>query len=273
MQADKKILRIISNELKKRICEMDILTPEIFITFFTKCALQHNISVDDNFIQKYLQDEIIKLANIQDETSTHLKQLSKNTTDAIDAIKLKDKSKLDNVLHETDKLRFEIDELKKSLYKDELTGIHNRKYLNDNFLNATHDYFLNDGLFAIVDLNYFKQVNDTFGHIIGDKVLIFIAYELKRIGIDVIRYGGDEFLVLFDNIVSLTEAIQKLANLRKAVLKKNFKSHHELFKVSYSFGVVEYKKRDLFSNVLIAADEEMYKDKSDIKTKVLGISV
>jgi diguanylate cyclase (GGDEF)-like protein len=162
--------------------------------------------------------------------------------------------------------------LKRSLYKDELTGVYNRKWLHENILNK-QKRFINGGILALVDLNYFKQINDAHGHIIGDKVLIFIANQLKKIKGTVARYGGDEFIILFNKNISIYTASKQLHNIREDILKKHFNAKNSSFRVSFSYGLAEYKTDDDLATTIENADQQMYDDKIKFKTRVRGIEI
>ena len=208
---------------------------------------------------------------MQKTTTENAIKLSDNTQKAIDAIHEKDEAALTKVLTETNQLKREIEKLKKSLYTDELTAVSNRKWLYHALIAEDQESFKNDGLLAMIDLNYFKQINDTHGHIIGDKVLIFIASELKKTRQHVVRYGGDEFMLFFSDRFGLNNAIQTLSALREKVISKKLKASNSTFKSSFSFGVVEYKAGEKFVDVTQRADAKMYEDKIEIKKRIKGI--
>ena len=269
---NKESLKIISNETKDSIDQLSIVTPSIYASIFSEFAKNHNTEIEDEneLAKELLVMECSNLTNLQNQASKSAKQLSDNTSKAIQAIKEKDEKVLDTVLKETEDLRREVEKLKESVYKDELTNTNNRKWLHDNLLEDGSDCFKDSGTLAIIDLNYFKIVNDTFGHIIGDKVLIFIANALKKTRQGVVRYGGDEFIVMF-NGASESHAISVLNSMREDIISKKLKTHKESFHVSFSFGVSEFRAKESLSNVIESADKNMYKDKIEIKKRVTGI--
>jgi diguanylate cyclase (GGDEF)-like protein len=215
--------------------------------------------------------ECVELTNLQSQASKNALQLSLTTSKAINAIKDKNESLLQEVLRETEKLRKEVEKLKKSVYKDELTHVYNRKWLHDYYLSNESDIFNQDGILAIIDLNYFKQINDTYGHIIGDKVLIFIANQLKKSKQRVIRYGGDEFIMIFSKELSMQNAFNSLKNIRENVISKKLKSNDSSFKVSFSFGLAKFNVNDDLASIIELADKNMYNDKIEIKKRVTEI--
>ncbi|MCX6051290.1 MAG: GGDEF domain-containing protein [Campylobacterales bacterium] len=251
---------------------MEIVTPSMYANIFSKNAYSHNIDIDDEKITDHVLDEKISaLTTMQNQTSNSVLTLSENTNRAISAIKDKNETLLGEILQETQKLRLEIEKLKESVYKDELTNTFNRKWLQDVLLDESKNCFRNSGALAMIDLNYFKIVNDTYGHIIGDKVLIFIANQLRVTKESVVRYGGDEFMVIFSENVSKEGAINQLNELREDIITKHLKAKESLFVVSFSFGVEEFKINDKLSTIIELADKNMYDDKIKIKERITGI--
>jgi diguanylate cyclase (GGDEF)-like protein len=157
------------------------------------------------------------------------------------------------------------------MYKDELTNVYNRKWLHDNILDDSAQGFKNSGTLAIIDLNFFKIVNDTYGHTVGDKVLVFIAQFLRRVEKNIVRYGGDEFIVIFSDETTEKNALLKLNAAREDLLTKHLKIKDISFKVSFSVGVQEFKKGDSLSDIIEKADTNMYNDKAEIKKRIPSI--
>jgi diguanylate cyclase (GGDEF)-like protein len=271
MKNDK--LKIISNETKNSIDQLSVVTPSIYASIFSKFASDYDIEIDDEkeLARDLMMVECSTLIDLQTQASHNAQKLTKNANKAINAIKEKDESALGEILRETEALRLEVEKLKEALYKDELTHIYNRKWLHDNHLQKDSNNFIFNGVLAIIDLNYFKVVNDTYGHVIGDKVLVFIANQLKKIKYDVLRYGGDEFIIIFPQKVTPEQAKVALNSLREEILSKKLKANESSFHVSFSFGVTKFESGDNLSTVVALADENMYDDKKEIKKRVSGI--
>jgi len=272
-QTDDEILYIISNETKEEVEGLNIVTPSMYSSIFRKHANSHNTDLDNEtkITNAFLDGKIFLFENMQNKTSKHILKLSESTSRAISAIHDKDEDLLKKVLHETKELRREIEKLKENLYTDELTNSYNRKWLQDNILKTDTKMFKYAGVLALIDLNYFKSVNDTFGHVIGDKVLVFITNQLKEMRENVIRYGGDEFIIIFSKNITKKMALSKLDKLREDILKKKLKSNSKSFRISFSFGVREFKENDDLTDILELADNSMYDDKVQIKKRVKGI--
>ena len=272
MEINKEILKIISNETITSINDIDIVTPTVYKSVFTKYASKYEADIkdEDKLTDALINNKISTYQNLQEQTSHNANQLSENTDKAISAIKDKDETKLGEVLQETQALRKEIEKLKEAVYKDELTHSYNRKWLNDNLLD-NEEKLIHDGTLAMIDLNYFKIINDTYGHIVGDKVLIFIANQLRKTKHNLIRYGGDEFVIIFSKTINKQSANIMLQNIRNDIMHKKLKVSDSSFKVSFSFGISEFKIDDMLSDIIDMADQEMYNDKEQIKKIITGI--
>ena len=270
---NQNILQIVSNETLDETHDINIVTPSIYKSIFVKNASVHGAEIDDeDKITNLLLDDKIQMCNVvQEQNTSNVITLSNNTSKAIQAIKEKDETTLGEVLKETQELRKEIEKLKAAVYKDELTNVYNRKWLHDKFLDAENENFLKNGTLAIIDLNFFKLVNDTHGHIIGDKVLIFIANQLKITKESVVRYGGDEFIVLFSENIDQDTAFSKLDHIREKVISKKLKTADASFRVSFSIGTYEFEEGNSLSSVIESADKNMYADKVKIKKRITGI--
>jgi len=271
---DKDMLQIISNETKDSINGISIVTPTMYDDVFHKFASSHNIDFDEKSItDKIISENLDKFRNLQQITSKNANKLSKNTAQAIEAIQQKDETALSDIMKKTQELQEEVEKLRESLYKDELTNTFNRKWLHDTFITNGTSNFNTSGFISVIDLNYFKDVNDNHGHIIGDKVLLFIANQLKKTGAKVVRYGGDEFILIFNKNLNITAINKKLDTLRESMLKKHIKAKNAEFKVSFSYGTHNFAPTNSFSEVIELADKKMYEDKINIKKRVKGIKI
>lgn len=148
---------------------------------------------------------------------------------------------------------------------DPLTGIYNRRMLNQQL--AQLDQNKAEALHAIfmLDLDHFKQINDHYGHIVGDQVLEKVA-EILKMNIrnsDILgRYGGEEFLILLKNI-NLEKAKEVAERCRAALHEINHEiAPDTVIKVSGSIGVAFIQDGVEAVSALNAADEALYKAKA-----------
>lgn len=146
--------------------------------------------------------------------------------------------KLQNMLQQRDDFEYE---LKSIANTDKLTGVSNRFALEayTKLIDAQPGKFSQTCL-IIVDIDYFKQVNDRYGHHIGDQVIQWVANHLTnniRATDLVVRYGGDEFLVLIEHI-DVEHAIKIAEKIRNEIAKAPFVSEENVkIDVSVSIGV------------------------------------
>lgn len=273
LSTNNTILKIISNETKSSIDQMQIVTPSVYASLFSKFATDHNeiIEAEEELSINLIRQECSALTKMQFETSKNANQLSHVTSKAINAIKEKDEQSLEIVLKETQKLKQEVEKLKEAVYKDELTHVYNRKWMKEHYFNETTGMCIQSGTLIFIDLNDFKSINDTHGHNVGDKVLVFIANALDKITHNVIRYGGDEFILFFPEKTSFKSAIDAIKNTREHIISKKLKTQKHKFTVSFSYGAVEFKVGDDIGDIITMADEKMYNDKNQIKKRVTGI--
>ena len=104
-------------------------------------------------------------------------------------------------------------------YHDELTGIRGRRAFNESLLSLDQQYAI-----AIVDIDHFKQFNDTYGHDVGDQVLCMVASRINKVegGGQAFRCGGEEFAVIFRD-ASAKDAFAHLESLRKIIQHSSFR--------------------------------------------------
>lgn len=144
---------------------------------------------------------------------------------------------------------------------DELTGLHNRRYLMNHVMTMLRDTPFS---LAVVDLDHFKRVNDTYGHEGGDKVLKEFAHLLKtqvREHDIVIRFGGEEFIVIFPATKiarAKTVLTRVLAKMQKHVWSSLKKGEHPTF----TAGIAECLDTDL-NRTLQTADALLYVGKAN----------
>ena len=122
----------------------------------------------------------------------------------------------------------------------------------------------------IADIDFFKKINDTFGHAAGDKVLKTVARVLQTNLRDtdfIARFGGEEFVILMPE--THIDAAEKVAEkLRTTIMDCPFHSSSRKVPVTMSFGVCEFKKGDSIDSVFDKADKALYKAKESGRNKV-----
>lgn len=150
---------------------------------------------------------------------------------------------------------------------DSLTGLHNRRGIDEHLQEAAARTQRQAGLMALmfIDVDYFKQINDTHGHAIGDAVLREVATRIQRCAraTDTVgRYGGDEFVVVLEGLHAVDDAELVAQKIRAELGPPLALGEVTLSSVTASIGIAYYAGKDLaLAEVVARADEALYRAK------------
>ncbi|MBU0730338.1 MAG: GGDEF domain-containing protein [Proteobacteria bacterium] len=157
--------------------------------------------------------------------------------------------------------------------RDELTGLHNRRYFNERLLDEVDRAKRYDGKLSLImcDVDHFKRVNDTFGHPVGDEVLIWfgdlINHNHRKSDV-VARYGGEEFAVLLLN-TDKRKALEIAENMRRDIESAKCCHENHDIRLTASFGVATYgPDAGSFEGLVSKADEFLYAAKVQGRNRV-----
>jgi two-component system cell cycle response regulator len=158
---------------------------------------------------------------------------------------------------------------------DELTGLNNRRFFMENL---RHEYarslrYQTPMAFAMVDIDHFKRVNDTHGHLAGDRALVAVAATLVaalRTQDIVGRYGGEEFAVILPQ-TGVPGAELGLERCRRLIAEAPVALDNAVLQVTVSIGVVHYPRADVtrLEDLIGRADEALYKAKDAGRNRVV----
>jgi len=167
--------------------------------------------------------------------------------------------------------------INKQILKDNLTNAINRQGLVNIFTNqyelslATNNSFI----LAMCDLDYFKNINDTYGHVAGDKILkLFVDTVKKHIRNSdvIIRYGGEEFTIILPSIKK-AKGFEVLENIRKSFEDAVLEFEGDTIKSTVSIGLIEILPIDSFKSryldeFIMLADQKLYLAKDNGRNRV-----
>lgn len=182
---------------------------------------------------------------------------------------LKEKKKKDDleILNQT--LKENMEKMNAILYRDELTGIYNRRYVTERLLpqleNPSHGHHL-----VMLDIDDFKKVNDTYGHLAGDLALMCISNIINGVCDEhvVSRWGGEEFLLIFTDL-SDDQAIELCEDIRREVEAFPFAYGTLTFYCTVTMGLSSYQKDLELKDNVKHADEALYRGKKSGKNKTV----
>lgn len=173
---------------------------------------------------------------------------------------------------ETLELTRKADQFREESLRDALTGLYNRKAFDNRIAEGLEKFNQGGESFVMMmfDVDKFKWINDTFGHVAGDKILRKVAAALSKIfrkGEFIARYGGDEFAVVIEGMPEKL-AHEKIAKFKEQFGKLRFASHADGYiQVELSAGVASAAKGDGPDEFIHKADRAMYAVKKQRKEK------
>lgn len=198
----------------------------------------------------------------EEQRETHLKQRYQELL-----------SKVSEMEKEAEQVKHRIEEEQLKARTDPLTGLPNRYAYDRSILNEIERWERYQVVFSlcVADLDFFKQVNDDYGHLAGDKVLRLMARilqkHLRKIDI-VARFGGEEFVIIMPSTdgPSATQAVEKV---RKVIEESPFNFQGKPVRITMSFGVSEVQAGDTPEELFSRADRMLYHAKETGRNKAL----
>lgn len=176
------------------------------------------------------------------------------------------------ILSQNKNLERDREEFRKLSILDELTGVFNRRHIVTSLQEEMNQFFLLKRKFSLIllDVDFFKKINDTFGHPAGDLVLkevVNVICSCLRSADQVGRYGGEEFVVILPN-ADKNNAFKIAERIRIKVASYRF-SDPTLPSATISGGIAEIREYDSMDSLLERADQNLYKAKNSGRNKIV----
>lgn len=161
---------------------------------------------------------------------------------------------------------------KEEAFIDPLTKLYNRRYF-DKYSKDMKSEANKDVKFciAIIDIDFFKKVNDTYGHSFGDQVLINLSSQMMknfRNYDTIFRFGGEEFLIVFRN-ADIYEAQTYVERFRTNFVNSQIKYKDTEVNITFTTGICEYDKNMDLSKCIETADKRLYYGKNNGRDRVV----
>ncbi len=162
-------------------------------------------------------------------------------------------------------------QLEKQANTDKLTGLYNRRKAWDYLEQLTDGKHMHNFSLCICDIDWFKKVNDTYGHDVGDEVLKGIAtiFAEEMQGKDMVaRWGGEEFLLVFPD-TNGDHAYSKLEHIRSRIKALKVQKGDVEINVTMTFGLAEYDCGGGFEATIKNADRKLYRGKEEGRDRII----
>jgi len=266
---EKKYLGEKEGELKNII---DLLTKGLAVVNSENIAFNARMHDQSEKIERItLLDDMKK---IKAEIKLEVEQIQKTIRDKQE----NDSRQIEALSRKVTTLSKNLEKAKTASLTDGLTGVYNRAAFDRYIKKLSDTSTINNAVFSLlmIDLDNFKKINDTYGHQIGDRVLIAMTQKCKeevRKEDFFARYGGEEFSVVLPGM-ALKAATKRASAIRKGIAARNFKLNdddHKDVKIAFtiSIGVSEYKKGDTVGTLIERADKALYAAKHSGKNCVV----
>jgi diguanylate cyclase len=257
-----KELRDIIDLLTKAMANLDVENHEFYRRVYDQSEKMEQITRLDDMkkIKTALKHEVDQMRNI------------------VELKKDQDMRQVKHLASQVDALQQELKKARTKSMLDGLTGVYNREAFNNTLGEYIERSLLMNTGFALLmlDLDDFKAVNDTHGHLIGDRVLMAFAKKCRDSvrGDDIIaRYGGEEFAIILSG-ANLRNALAKARQICSAVAAARYatcesNNEQDYLSVTVSIGVSNYKKGDTAESLISRADKALYKAKRAGKNRAV----
>lgn len=215
--------------------------------------------------------DITEIGGVLDEVMRETRSIQQHATRSRAEL-LATRQRVEDAETRIAELQAELDRASSLVTQDPLTGALNRRGLEDMFAREAGRAARRGSplCVALLDLDNFKRLNDTYGHQRGDNALIHLVRVMRenlRPHDSVARYGGEEFILLYPE-TGLTEATAALTRLQRALTTAFFLADNQKVFITFSAGVTPWVPGEAFDTVVQRADAAMYRAKQSGKNRV-----
>lgn len=252
---------------------------ELMGKYFDKSLIQSNDTTDE---LSHIKEEIDEL-ELSEQSLRAVSQLQSKLVDTVFKLEnsmeknrinlIKGKDECLTLESEIEKLQADLEKVQKEKNIDFLTGVMNRRGFTEAMSKIENEYKVFDSKYAIIffDIDFFKDVNDKYGHDCGDSVLATFANiigSLTRANDVVSRYGGEEFVSLI-HYRDIKEVENYASRVKAIIAKSKFKYKDLKLKIQFSAGVSFRCRYDSFDETLKKADDLLYEAKHNGRDKII----
>jgi diguanylate cyclase (GGDEF)-like protein len=241
------------------------------------CISQTFLPKEGYFSLKNVPEDRFWIDALLEELQEHSRvvQIQDVNTDTLHSYDIKVKKFDENYILNLTNITYidsEKEEYAHQAYYDSLTNIYNRNRLKELFIqqivrsNSLKESFC----MVMIDIDHFKRVNDTYGHLVGDNVLItltkIVNSNIRQSDIFA-RWGGEEFVLILPNVT--VDIAKKIINNLRIKIENHY--FEDVEKITCSFGITSYEDGDTIESMLKRADEALYIAKDSGRNRVCTI--
>lgn len=266
-------------EAKGRLVEAQEQMKEMLAAFISRLSSVTENSDTYHHLMERCAGQIDKATSINDLAPVLEEVMGATRSMAIDSCAARDellslRERTEEKQSEVVRLREELDQASAQARHDPLTGSLNRKGLDEAMeREITRSRTANTPLcVALLDVDNFKQINDSMGHQVGDAALVHLATvvrEVMRPQDLLARYGGEEFVIVLPN-TSLLQGVEAMQHLQRELTKRFFLRGSEKLLITFSAGVAQVGHDEASLEAIGRADEGMYLAKRAGKNRVMA---
>lgn len=185
-------------------------------------------------------------------------------------------NKIQSLFEQTQDHRRRLNDQERKMFLDNLTRVYNRAALNDRL---EHEYrrwlrYQHPLCVAMIDIDQFKELNDSYGHLVGDKVLKILARTIRQ-QLDetdfIARFGGDEFMLILPDI-SEEERTKRLGKIKESICQLPFRFREQNISISVSIGATLFAGNDTPGDIIDRTDKALFTAKSTGRNRMLWIT-
>lgn len=266
--------------LKQGLAEVRTTLKQMVLSFVDELGNLSETTGDyhdsvENLSQKIRQtNDVNQLNLLLEEVLRETREVQTRTLQSRQEV-LTARRRVDDAEHKIAELEAELQKASEKVHTDYLTGTLNRRGLKEAFDRdlAIAEREKTPTSVALLDIDNFKELNDNFGHKVGDDVLVHLARLIKesvRPGDSVARYGGEEFLILLPN-ADIAQAATVLTRLQRALTTYFFLHDNRKVLITFSTGVTRHLPGETQETVSARADRALYQAKRSGKNRVVAL--
>lgn len=267
-------------QLKQSLSEVRATLKQMVVSFvdelgkLSETTGDYHDSIEHLSQQIRRTDDVNQLNQLLEEVLRETRDVQASTLRSRQEV-LDARQKVDEVQRKAAQLEAELQQVSEQVQTDYLTGTLNRRGLKEAYDRelAIAERENTPTSIALLDIDNFKELNDNFGHQIGDRILAHLATLIKdtvRPGDRVSRYGGEEFLILLPN-ADINQAIAVLTRLQRALTKHFFLHEDAPLLITFSTGVTRHLPGETQDAVITRADQALYQAKRNGKNRVVAL--